>query len=124
MSTTLNPTPKAPLLGNTSYDVVKDIVTLGFPAAVTLYSGLAIIWGWGFSEEVVATGGLLSVFLGVVLKISSKRWEKLPEDVDYNGALVVNMTDPEKDNYQLELDQPWNELGKLTEIRIKVVDES
>ena len=44
--------------------------------------------------------------------------------IAYNGALVVNMTDPQKENYQLQIDAPWDELAKQSEIRIKVVDES
>lgn len=113
---------KDPILGNTTYDIVKDVITLGFPGAITLYAGLAVIWNWGFSEEVVASGGLIVVFLGIVLKISSRRWDK--QEASYNGALVVNMTDPNKDNYKLEIDQPWDELAELNEIKIQVVDES
>ena len=113
---------KTPILNNISYDVAKDFVTLYAPAALTLYSGLAVIWGWGGVEQVVASGGLVITFLGVILKISSNQYQRQP--VEYNGALVVNMSDPMKENYQLQIDEPWNELAKSDEIRIKVVDES
>ena len=77
----------SPVLSNTTYDIVKDTVTIAFPAAVTLYAGLAAIWGWGFSEEVVATGGVIGIFLGVLLKIASKKYEKLP--LQYDGELIA-----------------------------------
>lgn len=113
---------KSNLLNSTSYDIIKDGVTIVFPAAVTLYAGLAVVWGWGFSEEVVVTGGLLGIFFGIVLKVASKRYAEQP--VDYNGALLVNMADPNKDNYKLEIDQPWDQLAALDEVRIKVVEQS
>lgn len=102
---------KPPLLNNTTYDVVNDVITLGFPAAVTLYSGLAIVWGWPFETEVVATGGLLGVFFGVVLKIASKRYQKIVNAENrtllasggYDGTLRVNLSDPEKDTFRLDL---------------------
>lgn len=111
---------KPPLLGNVTYDVVKDVVTLGFPAAVTLYSGLAVVWDWGFSEEVVATGGLVGVFLGVVLKIASKRYEKQP--VVYDGELIANDPNPDNDTYRLEFEHGLVEMSTQDEIRLKVVD--
>lgn len=109
-----------PTLSNTTYDIVKDVVTLGFPAAVVLYSGLAIVWGWGFSEEVVATGGLIGTFLGVLLKIASKRYEKLP--VQYDGELIANDPDPEKETYRLSFDTSLPAMANQETVRLRVVD--
>jgi hypothetical protein len=109
-----------PLLSNTAYDVVKDTVTLGFPAAVTLYAGLAVLWSWPNSTEIVASAGLVGTFLGVLLKIASKRYENLP--VQYDGALVANDPDPEKDTYRLEFDSPLAQMGNQDEVRLKVID--
>lgn len=113
---------KQPILGNTAYDVAKDATTIWLPAAATLYAALAAIWNLPFSVEVVGTVGAIVVFLGVVLKISSNRFNNQP--VSYNGQLTVNMTDPMKDNFALAIDEPWDALAKNDEIRIKVVDES
>ena len=110
----------SPLLSNTTYDVVKDAVTLGFPAAVTLYAALAVIWGWGFSEEVVATGGAIGIFAGVLLKIAEKRYNKLP--IQYDGTLIANDPDPMANTFRLELDKGLPELGAQDEVRIKVQD--
>jgi hypothetical protein len=110
----------SPLLSNTTYDVVKDAVTLGFPAAVTLYAALAVIWHWGFSEEVVATGGAIGIFAGVLLKIAEKRYNKLP--TQYDGTLIANDPDPMANTFRLELDKGLPELGAQDEVRIKVKD--
>ena len=115
-------TVKAPLLTDKWYNVGKDATTIYIPAFAVLYSALAAIWGWPYSVEVVGTSAAVVTFLGVVLKISSNRYNNQP--VEYNGELKVNMTDPMVDNYRLELDSDWEELAKRDEVRIKVVDES
>ena len=110
----------SPVLGNTTYDIIKDTITLGFPAAVTLYAGLALIWGWGFSEEVVATGGLIGTFLGVLLKIASKRYEKLP--TQYDGTLIANDPNPENETFRLEFENSLPRMANQETVRLKVVD--
>lgn len=121
-NTTAAKDAKQPLLGNNAYNTAKDATTIWLPALATLYAALSAIWHLPFSVEVVGTIGALVVFLGVVLKISSDRYNNLP--VLYNGELKVNMTDPMSDNFKLEIDEPWDALAKNEEIRIKVVDES
>lgn len=111
---------KQPIFNNVTYDTIKDIVTIGFPAATALYSGLAVLWGWPFAEQVVSSGALLVTFLGVLLKISGKRFEKLP--VEYDGELIANDPDPMHDTFRLELDKGLAQLGSQDEVRVKVVD--
>jgi len=114
-----NDTPN-PTLNNATYDTIKDIVTLGFPAAVTLYAGLAVIWGWGFSEEVVATGGAVGIFLGVLLKIAQKKYEALP--VQYDGELIANDPDPDNETFRLSFDNSLLGMANQETVRLKVVD--
>lgn len=113
---------KQPILGNSAYDKAKDATTIWLPALATFYAAVAAILHWPWSVEVVGVIAALTVFLGTVLKISSVRYSNLP--VAYNGQLVVNMDDPLKENYKLNLDEHWDQLAKNDEIRIKVVDES
>ena len=110
----------SPVLSNTTYDIVKDTVTIAFPAAVTLYAGLAVIWGWGFSEEVVATGGAIGIFLGVLLKIASKKYEKLP--IVYDGELIANDPDPDNETFRLDFDNSLPAMARQDTIRLRVVD--
>lgn len=109
-----------PLLSNTTYDIVKDTVTIAFPAAVTLYAGLAVIWGWGFSEEVVATGGAIGIFLGVLLKIASKKYEKLP--TVYDGELIANDPDPDHETFRLDFNNSLPAMARQDTVRLRVVD--
>jgi hypothetical protein len=110
----------SPVLSNTTYDIVKDTVTLGFPAAVTLYAGLATIWHWAFATEVVASAGLVGVFLGVLLKIASKRYEKLP--VQYDGEFIANDPNPNAETFRLDWNQGLVKMSNQDEIRLKVVN--
>lgn len=109
-----------PMLSNTAYDIVKDTVTIAFPAAVTLYAGLAVIWGWGFSEEVVATGGAIGIFLGVLLKIASKKYEKLP--IVYDGELIANDPDPDNETFRLDFNNSLPAMSRQDTVRLRVVD--
>lgn len=84
----------------------------------------------GLSLGLSSLSSLLAIFIGksqqlhAVEKAAALVISKSPVSGPYNGALVVNMTDPEKETYQLQIDQPWDELAKLPEVRIQVVDQS
>lgn len=54
-----------------TYDTLKFIAQIVFPALGTLYFTLAGIWGLPAAEQVVGTIVALDTFLGVVLQISS-----------------------------------------------------
>lgn len=62
------------LLDNHTYDVVKNAVILTLPALATLYFAIAQIWGLPNADEVTGTITAITVFLGVVLRISSKMY--------------------------------------------------
>lgn len=109
-----------PLLGNTIYDIVKDVVTLGFPAFITLYAGLGLIFGWYDVDKWVAALGLIGTFLGVLLKIAAKKYEGLP--IQYDGALIANDPNPDNDTYRLEFDKGLVQMSNQDQVRLKVVD--
>lgn len=111
---------KQPLLGDKLYDFTKDLTTIYLPALVTLYAGLAVLWEWPFTDKVVASMGLIITFLGVVLKISSNRVANLP--AQYDGALIANDPDPDKDTYRLEFDKNLPEMANQKTVTLKVVD--
>lgn len=103
---------------NRTYDRMKFVTTIVLPALGALYFGLAGIWGFPYGEQVVGTITLLVTFLGVCLKISDSSYKKLPEA--YDGALVVNDTDPDHDIYRIELDTDIIELGKKDSLKLRV----
>ncbi len=63
-------------LSNKVYDLLKWIVILVLPALATLWSALSAVWGWPLSEEVAATINAVTVFLGVVIGVSTANYNK------------------------------------------------
>ena len=55
------------------YDALR-IAQIVIPALGTLYAALANPWGWAYAEQVVATCGAVTAFIGVILKEASNRF--------------------------------------------------
>ena len=64
------------------YDILKWIALYLLPAVGTLYFALAGIWNFPYGEQVVGTITAVDTFLGVILGISSAKYEqgKVEED--------------------------------------------
>lgn len=63
-------------MSNKVYDVFKFIAQIVLPAIATLYVTLAGIWGLPFSEQIAGTVMAVDTFLGAILMISSKKYNK------------------------------------------------
>ena len=63
-------------LSNNTYDVLKWIAQVVLPAVGTLYAALSGIWGFPYGEEIVGTILAVDTFLGVVLGISTAKYNK------------------------------------------------
>ena len=61
-------------ISNACYDTLKWIAQILLPALATLYFALAEIWGWPYSKEVIGTISAVDVFLGVLLGISTNKY--------------------------------------------------
>jgi uncharacterized membrane protein len=59
---------------NKTYDILKWIAQILLPALGTLYFAIAGIWGLPCAEQVVGTITAIDTFLGVVLGISSSKY--------------------------------------------------
>lgn len=108
-----------PILSDKAYNAIKWVAQYFLPAAGTLYFALATLWGWPEPEKVIGTITALDIFLGVVLGVSKKSYEK--SDAKYDGALVVDTADPDKDIYRLEIDAPLVEMNDRDAITLKVL---
>ena len=64
------------MLNNKTYDILKWIAMYLLPAAGTLYFTLAGIWGFSYGEQIVGTLAAIDTFLGVLLGISSAKYNK------------------------------------------------
>ncbi len=63
-------------MSNKVYDVLKFIAQMVLPAIATLYVTLAGIWGLPFSEQIGGTVMAVDTFLGAILMLSSKNYNK------------------------------------------------
>ena len=64
------------MLSDKTYNILKWIAMYLLPALGTLYFALAGIWEFPFGEEVVGTLTAIDTFLGVVLGISTVKYNK------------------------------------------------
>lgn len=63
-------------MSNKVYDVLKWIAMCVLPGLGTLYFALSGIWGLPYGEEIVGTVTAVDTFLGVLLGISSAKYNK------------------------------------------------
>ena len=63
-------------MSNKVYDILKFIAQVVLPALGTLYFALAGIWNWPLGEQVVGTITSIDTFLGVLLGISTSKYNK------------------------------------------------
>lgn len=69
-----------------TYDVLVYIAQIVLPAFATLYGTLATIWGLPYGEQIVETVIAIDTCLGVLLRISKKRYDK--SDPEYMNVLL------------------------------------
>lgn len=99
-----------PYFTNALYDKLKFFALVILPALGALYFGLAQIWGLPKAEEVVGTVTVVDTFLGVVLKLSTRAYNK--SDARYDGTLDVTETEDGKE-FMLNLNSdPYDLPGK------------
>lgn len=63
-------------MSNKTYDILKFIAQILLPALGTLYFALASIWGLPYGEQIVGTITAVDAFLGAILGISTKKYNK------------------------------------------------
>lgn len=88
------------LLGDKTYNVLKQIAQVWLPAVGTLYFALAQIWGLPAAEEISGTVLAVDTFLGIVLGLSTKTYNNSPLRFDGTFQLVP---DPENGVSNLQL---------------------
>ena len=66
-------------MNNKLYDALKWVAMVVLPAAGTLYSALAALWGFPYGEQIVGTIVAVDAFLGTILQISNVQYKKTAE---------------------------------------------
>ena len=63
-------------MANDTYDLLKYIALIVFPALATFYAVIGKIWGLPFVTEIPATIMAVDTLLGALLKISTDNYNK------------------------------------------------
>lgn len=99
------------------YDWLKWVAQVALPALGTLYFTLASIWGWSSGEEVVGTIMAIDLFLGVLLGISQKQYNK---NIARGGDFMVFEGEDGSMDFSMALEAEPEELAKKQELHFKV----
>lgn len=117
------PTPapapdRQPFLSNRLYDSLKFVAQILLPAVGTLYYGVAVIWHLPKADEVVGTIVVVDTFLGVLLGLSSQKYNN--SDVKYAGAIDIERKADGLKVYSLNLNADPELLDQSKEVTFKV----
>lgn len=107
-------TTKDSFLSDRAYNYIKRIVQVILPALGTLYVTLAQIWGLPAPEAVAGTILALATFLGVMLGISSARYQP------YAGDLVIDENEGENPYMWLDLNELPEDFTNKDEVLMRV----
>jgi Putative phage holin Dp-1 len=69
--TTPDDAPKAIILSQSAYNVIKDVDLIVIPALGTAYVSLSGVWGLPFVPQVLGTAAVVVFLIGILLKISN-----------------------------------------------------
>lgn len=108
---------KKPLLGDSAYNRLKQSTTVIVPAVGALYFALAQIWHLPKAEEVVGSLAALNTFLGVLLGISTRTYNR--SDTKYAGIIEVTDT-PDAKQLEFILNEATPPLEKQAEVTFRV----
>lgn len=63
-------------MNNKVYDILKWVALVVLPAFCMLYSAIGEIWSLSYTPQIVGTIAAVNTFLGSLLGISSKKYNK------------------------------------------------
>ena len=102
-------------LKNSTYNGLKFIALVVLPAAATAYFAVAGIWHLTHTEQIIGTISAIDTFLGAILHVSAKSYTPAT-----NGALKVDLSDPTRETYTLDVTTPIEDIKKLSHLVLAV----
>lgn len=102
---------------NKTYNIIKWIARYLLPASATLYFALSAIWGLPYGEQVVGTLSALTIFLGVILGVSTAEYNRKDHS---DGTLQIDSSNWDIDKYKLELTTGLDEIRDKEHIELKI----
>lgn len=76
---------------DSTYDVLKYIVTVALPATEILWLTLGKIWNFPYVVEIGATIAAITAFLGALLHISSEQYRQDGQTKMFNEDMLKDM---------------------------------
>lgn len=108
------------LFNNELYNVLKNVALIWLPALGTLYFSLAKIWDLPSADEVTGTIVVIDTFMGVVLGLSSKAYDK--SDLKYDGEFLVDYHPEGGQDLRLR-NVDFEALNTKSEVLFKISDQ-
>lgn len=102
------------MFSNDTYNRIKWVAQYFLPALGTLCYLVCGIWNISVGSQIVGTIVALDTALGVLLGISSANYNG-------DGVMIVDTSNPERDIYRMELNDPVDNLANKTEVTFKVM---
>lgn len=106
-----------PLLSNKSYDQLKPLTTMVFPAVIAAWLTVAGIWDIANAEKIAGTLAALNALLGVVLAFATKAYNN--SDVKFDGSVDVQTLDGVK-TVVMDIKTAPEDMIKQNEVNLKV----
>ena len=100
-------------MSNDTYDKLKWTAQYLLPGIGTLWFTISSIWGLPFGEQIIGTITAIDLFLGGLLGLSSRKYSG-------DGVMIVDTSNPDKDIYRMELNDPLETLTNKDSIHFKV----
>lgn len=106
------------LISNNLYSKTKWFTMIVLPALSTLCFTLGTIWNLPNVQEVIGTIAAITTFLGVILGISTKAYNK--SNARYDGTVNIYETDHDTILYSLDLNDDVQSIDDKTEVVFRV----
>lgn len=100
------------------YDVLKRMVQIVLPAFGVFYMSIGAAWGLPGTKQVSDTILAVCTFIGVLLSISTRSYNK--SDAKYDGALDITNNEDGSKIYSLNLNQDTSALDSKKNVNFKV----
>ncbi len=101
------------------YNILKWVTQIVLPAIGTLYFALSGIWGLPYGEAVVGTITAIVTCLGVVLGVSSSKYNKVNGSTD--GSILVESIDDIAGNSYIQFDKELDEIKDKNKVTLDVL---
>lgn len=106
------------IINDKVYNIIKWFVVYFLPALGTLFFSISQLWGIPHADQVLGTITSVTIFLSMIMGLSSSSYKKAGTDMD--GTMLIDRSNPEKDVYLLQLKDEAIDLSNKDVIKFKV----